>query len=525
MVGAGRRRHRWCGRSPTAREIAVAARRPAASAASAGRPTARASCSRGERRHDPPRADAGRTPARRSSTRSPRTCRAQTLVVPSTGGTPDDRCGARRRSADAAGSTRGTSWSIARRRTSSGARSRSSTSPAATPKTLHEDVDDKFWSIPGEPAPARSRRPTASGSRSSATATAGITSMSMPAAGGDAGADHERASSKRGGRSGRPTARASRSTRTSRNNHGDRHLGVATIGGDPAQRDGRADHQRPRHEHRAAVVARRHAARLSAHRSAELRGPVCGRRDKPARRRLRLTDSMPAAIDRSAFVEPELVHYAGPDGQQVPAWLFVPKNLDRTKKHPAIVWIHGDGVNQNYDGWHVQRNYAVYYSFHQYLLQQGYVVIAPDYRGSIGYGKAWREGVYMDVGGKDAKDAWMAANYLKTLPYVDMRSGRRLGTELRRLLHADRRHRSADAVSAPRSTSPASPTTRCTTRIRITAAGRRAASARRSRTRRSTRRRRRCRTSIGSRGRCWCCTARPTSTCRTCTRCGSSTSC
>jgi dipeptidyl aminopeptidase/acylaminoacyl peptidase len=134
----------------------------------------------------------------------------------------------------------------------------------------------------------------------------------------------------------------------------------------------------------------------------------------------RLTDSMPAAIDRSQFVEPEMVHYAGPDGQQVPAWLLVPKNLDRSKKHPAIVWIHGDGVNQNYDGWHVQRNYAVYYSFHQYLLQKGYVVIAPDYRGSIGYGRAWREGVYMDVGGKDAKDAWMAANYLKTLSYVDM---------------------------------------------------------------------------------------------------------
>src|SRR5438552_18439542 len=58
-------------------------------------------------------------------------------------------------------------------------------------------------------------------------------------------------------------------------------------------------------------------------------------------------------------------------------------------------------------------------SFHQYLLQQGYVVFAPDYRGSIGYGRDWRTGVYMDVGGNDAKDAWMAANYLETLPYVD----------------------------------------------------------------------------------------------------------
>ena len=76
-------------------------------------------------------------------------------------------------------------------------------------------------------------------------------------------------------------------------------------------------------------------------------------------------------------------------------------------------------MNQNYDGWHVERNYAVYYSFHQDLLQGGYVVIAPDYRGSIGYGSAWREGVYMDVGGKDFRDAAMSAAYLKTLPYVD----------------------------------------------------------------------------------------------------------
>ena len=134
---------------------------------------------------------------------------------------------------------------------------------------------------------------------------------------------------------------------------------------------------------------------------------------------VRLSDSMPSTLDRESFVAPEFVHYPGPDGLSVPGWLFLPKSLDRSKKHPAIVWVHGDGINQNYDGWHVQRNYAVYYSFHQRLLQEGYVVFAPDYRGSIGYGREWRNGVYMDVGGNDAKDAWMAANYLKTLPYVD----------------------------------------------------------------------------------------------------------
>jgi dipeptidyl aminopeptidase/acylaminoacyl peptidase len=200
--------------------------------------------------------------------------------------------------------------------------------------------------------------------------------------------------------------------------YGDRHLYVATIGTDPARAtiaaitSGRGTDTAPQWSPDGTRLVYQHT---DPHNSAD----IWVANAKPGATPVRLSDSMPAAIDRSAFVEPEMVHYAGPDGQQVPAWLFVPKGLDRTKKHPAIVWIHGDGVNQNYDGWHVQRNYAVYYSFHQYLLQKGYVVIAPDYRGSIGYGRAWREGVYMDVGGKDAKDAWMVANYLKTLPYVD----------------------------------------------------------------------------------------------------------
>jgi dipeptidyl aminopeptidase/acylaminoacyl peptidase len=134
---------------------------------------------------------------------------------------------------------------------------------------------------------------------------------------------------------------------------------------------------------------------------------------------LRLTHSMPASLDGYDFVAPKLIHYRAADGQAVPAWLFVPHHLDKARKHPAIVWIHPDGVNQNYDGWHPDRNEAVYYAFHQYLLQEGYIVIAPDYRGSIGYSRAWREAVYHDVGGEDATDARLAATYLKTLPYVD----------------------------------------------------------------------------------------------------------
>ncbi len=199
---------------------------------------------------------------------------------------------------------------------------------------------------------------------------------------------------------------------------GDRHIGIANMGNDPAHAtvsyitSGSGTNIEPHWSADDKLLVCQHT---DTHNSADLFAITTIPNGKP----VRLTDSMPVGIDHSQFVEPEFVRFPGADGQQVPGWLFVPKNFDRTKKHPAIIWVHGDGVNQNYDGWHVQRNYAVYYSFHQYLLQQGYVVFAPDYRGSIGYGRDWRNGVYMDVGGSDAKDAWMSANYLKTLPYVD----------------------------------------------------------------------------------------------------------
>ena len=208
--------------------------------------------------------------------------------------------------------------------------------------------------------------------------------------------------------------------------YGTRHLYVATIGGDPAPArissitNGRGTDIAPQWSPDGTRLLYQHTDPLHSAELYVVDVPTSRMANQVYGVPRRLTISMPETIDASRFVEPEMVHYAGPDGRQVPAWLFVPKNLDRSRKHPAIVWIHGDGVNQNYDGWHVQRNYAVYYSFHQYLLQKGYVVIAPDYRGSIGYGREWRTGVHMDVGGNDAKDAWMATNYLKTLPYVDM---------------------------------------------------------------------------------------------------------
>jgi dipeptidyl aminopeptidase/acylaminoacyl peptidase len=135
-----------------------------------------------------------------------------------------------------------------------------------------------------------------------------------------------------------------------------------------------------------------------------------------------LTQSLPLAVDRAQLVEPQLVRFPSVDGREVPAYLFVSADLDRTQKHPAVIWIHGDGIAQNYDGWHTRRDYAVYYSFHQFLAQRGYVVIAPDYRGSVGYGREWRTAPYRDLGGLDYQDVAAAVPYLESLSYVD--SGR-----------------------------------------------------------------------------------------------------
>jgi dipeptidyl aminopeptidase/acylaminoacyl peptidase len=134
---------------------------------------------------------------------------------------------------------------------------------------------------------------------------------------------------------------------------------------------------------------------------------------------LRLSDSMPAGLLKTDLVTPAAVHFPSRvDKAPVPSTLMVPKNLDKGRKHPAIVWIHGSGSDQNFIGWH-PGSYRMYYSVTQYLVQQGYVVLTPDYRGSSGYSRNWATGVHMGLGVSDAADVASGADYLKTLDYVD----------------------------------------------------------------------------------------------------------
>jgi dipeptidyl aminopeptidase/acylaminoacyl peptidase len=134
---------------------------------------------------------------------------------------------------------------------------------------------------------------------------------------------------------------------------------------------------------------------------------------------VRLTDSLPEGLNPADLTAPIAVHYRSPtDGKPVPATLMVDKNLDKTKKHPAIIWIHGSGADQNYLAWH-PGSYRMYYAISQYFAQQGYVILTPDYRGSSGYSRDWTTGVSHDLGGGETQDVNGGADYLKTLSYVD----------------------------------------------------------------------------------------------------------
>jgi Tol biopolymer transport system component len=85
----------------------------------------------------------------------------------------------------------------------------------------------------------------------------------------------------------------------------------------------------------------------------------------------RLSDSMPTGLNRTELVVPEPVSFPSRlDKAPVPGTIMVPRNLDKSRKHPAIVWIHGSGSDQNFIGWH-PGSYRMYYSASVYLAQQG----------------------------------------------------------------------------------------------------------------------------------------------------------
>ncbi len=122
-----------------------------------------------------------------------------------------------------------------------------------------------------------------------------------------------------------------------------------------------------------------------------------------------------AEIDKVRFTGPPPRYQPNPTAQgagnplRIQAYAFIPKSRDKSQKIPLIVYPHG-GVHSNFSSGaaHIVKE----------LLDQGYAVVAPEYRGSTGYGRGFYQAI--DYGGLEIEDTYASRNYmLENFDFID----------------------------------------------------------------------------------------------------------
>jgi dipeptidyl aminopeptidase/acylaminoacyl peptidase len=123
------------------------------------------------------------------------------------------------------------------------------------------------------------------------------------------------------------------------------------------------------------------------------------------------THSLVAGVRSEDMVEPYLVHYPSRDGRwTISAFLYVPFNMPRDGQNAAIVYIHGGPTSQSMNSFN---------RFVQFAANQGYMVLAPNYRGSTGYGKEFQQANLFDMGGGDLQDVLAGVDWIKQTGHLD----------------------------------------------------------------------------------------------------------
>ena len=123
-----------------------------------------------------------------------------------------------------------------------------------------------------------------------------------------------------------------------------------------------------------------------------------------------LTFSSIASLNPSRLPPSQLVHYKTFDGKTISAFLWMPFNLKRDGSNPGIVLPHGGPTGQTIDSFN--KTAAA-------LASRGYICIAPNVRGSTGYGMEFQKANYKDLGGGDLQDEVYAAHFLAATGFVD----------------------------------------------------------------------------------------------------------
>ncbi|MGZ6018365.1 MAG: S9 family peptidase [Phenylobacterium sp.] len=124
----------------------------------------------------------------------------------------------------------------------------------------------------------------------------------------------------------------------------------------------------------------------------------------------KLTSFASPSLDPAKIPTSRIVHYKSADGTVISAILMVPFGLKRDGTAPGVVVPHGGPTGQTTDRFSRQS---------VALVSRGYVVIAPNPRGSTGYGQAFQDANHKDLGGGDLTDEVYAAKFLTATGYVN----------------------------------------------------------------------------------------------------------
>ncbi len=117
----------------------------------------------------------------------------------------------------------------------------------------------------------------------------------------------------------------------------------------------------------------------------------------------RLTNSLQGNIDLSLLAEPMELWWTSFDGRRIPGLFYPTSNYAGPGKPPCIVWPHGGPTGQSVNRWN---------PYLQYMVAQGYSVLAPNVRGSTGYGAEFRDLNLKDWGGGDLRDLVAGVDYI-----------------------------------------------------------------------------------------------------------------
>ncbi len=120
-----------------------------------------------------------------------------------------------------------------------------------------------------------------------------------------------------------------------------------------------------------------------------------------------LVEVLPESLRGRAMVASQPVRIRSWDGLEVPALLYQPPGPG---PFPAVIHVHG--------GPHAQAKRS-YSGFIQYLVSRGYVVLAPNVRGSTGYGKSYTARDNLDLGGGPLRDVLACKRWLVERARVD----------------------------------------------------------------------------------------------------------